>query len=133
MVEGPRGVRPHSCRSFSFVPVHQLPQRFVYNLSVSEPFHNNMAIRAQTEQTRIDFIRVDLELCFTLADVARTAIGMHHMDHAEQAISKAEKGYSDLLQMFSQTGAMTEEVRKELESKLTQLRGRLDELRQQMR
>jgi len=64
---------------------------------VGEPFHDNMAIRAKADQARIDFIKLDLDLCLTLADVADTAIGMHHLDHAERAISKAEKGFSDLL------------------------------------
>jgi len=98
---------------------------------VGEPFHDNMAIRAKADQARIDFIKLDLDLCLTLADVADTAIGMHHLDHAERAISKAEKGYSDLLQLFSHASGMTEDVQKELRSKFTHLRERLDELRHQ--
>ena len=92
-----------------------------------------MAIRARTDQARIDFINVDLDLCLTLAGVAETAISLHHLDHAEQSISRAEKGYSDLLHFYSEASGMPEDVQKELQSKFSQLRQRLDELRQQLR
>ena len=64
----------------------------------------------------------------TFATVAETAYPMGHREHAERTIANAEKGYSDMLQDFSQANGMTTEVEKELQSKFKQLRERLDGL-----
>jgi len=108
-------------------------EEIVYNLDVDDLFHESLRLRAETDQSRIDLIRADLRLCLTFADLADTAIDMNHQDHAVRTISKAEKGYSDMLHFFSQANGMTAEVEKELQSKFKQLRERLDELRQQLR
>ena len=91
-------------------------------------FHDNLRLRAEIEQARLDFISTDLGVCMTFATVAETAIRMGHREHAERTIAHAEKGYSDLLRYFSQAKRMTPEVEKELQSKFKQLRERLDAL-----
>ena len=91
-------------------------------------FDKWMTLRAEIEQSRIDFIRTDLELCLTFAAVAETAISMGHREHAERTTASAEKGYSDMLRLFSQAKRMTAEVEEELQSKFKHLRERLDRL-----
>ena len=67
-------------------------------------------------------------MCLTFATVAETAISMGHWEHAERTIASAEKGYSDMLRLFSQAKGLTAEVEWELQSKFRQLRERLDGL-----
>jgi hypothetical protein len=71
-----------------------------------------------------------LGVCLTFATVAETAYSMGHREHAERALGKAEKGYSDMLRYYTQAAGMTAEVEKELQSKFKQLRERLDGLQQ---
>ena len=91
-------------------------------------FHENLRLRDEIEQARLDFIRTDLGVCMTFATVAETAYSMGHREHAERTLASAEKGYSDMLRYFSQATGMTAEVEKELQSKFKQLRERLDGL-----
>ena len=67
---------------------------------MGDPFHEDRRIRAEIEQSRLDFIRTDLGVCLTLATVAETAYSMGHREHAERTIASAEKGYSDMLRYF---------------------------------
>jgi hypothetical protein len=95
---------------------------------VGDIFHDNLRLRALTEQSRVDFIRTDLGVCMTFATVAETAYSMGHREHAERTLASAEKGYSDMLRYFSQATGMTPEVERELWSRFRQLRERLDGL-----
>ena len=67
-------------------------------------------------------------VCLTFAKVAETAYSMGHRKHAERALAKAEKGYSDMQRYFSQATGMTAGAEKELQSKFRELRERLDGL-----
>ena len=91
--------------------------------------HEGLRLRALTEQTRIDFIRTDLDLCLTFAKVAETAIDMGNSEHAERSMSNAEKGYTDMLRFFSQATDISAGDRRELQSKFKRLRERLDGLK----
>jgi hypothetical protein len=93
---------------------------------VGEPVPRRL--QYEIEQSRLDLIRTDLDLCLTFAAVAETAISMGHREHAERTLASAEKGYSDMLRYFTQATGMTAEVEKELLSKFNQLRERLDGL-----
>jgi hypothetical protein len=95
---------------------------------VGDIFHDNLRLRALTEQSRVDFIRTDLGVCMTFATVAETAYSMGLREHAERTLASAEKGYSDMLRYFHKATGMTAEVEKELQSKFKQLRERLDGL-----
>ena len=88
----------------------------------------NQRLRAEIEQSRLDLIKTDLDLCLTFATVAETALSMGHREHSARAIASAEKGYSEMVRYFSQAKRMTPEVEKELQSKLQRLRERLDGL-----
>jgi hypothetical protein len=52
-------------------------------------------------RARLDLIRTDLNVCLTFAAVAETAISMGHREHAKRTIARTEKGYSDMLMVFS--------------------------------
>ncbi len=95
-------------------------------MSVRDLSDNNRSIRAEIEQSRIDFIRTDLGVCMTFATVAETASSMGQRARAERNIANAEKGYSDMLRYYTQATGMTPEVEMELWWKFRQLRERLD-------
>ena len=88
-----------------------------------------LRFRDKTEKARIDFIRTDLEALFTFASIVESAYTSGHREHAERTLAAAENGYSTLLRLFTQARGLTAEVERELESKLAQLRERLDGLR----
>jgi hypothetical protein len=99
-------------------------------VDVGDLIHENVRLRAETDQLRLDFIRTDLEVCLTFVKVAETAYSMGHREHANRTLASAEKGYSDMLRFFSHARGMTSEVEQELQSKFKQLRERLDGLQQ---
>jgi hypothetical protein len=94
------------------------------------PLDRWVTLRDDFEPARLDFVGTDLQVCLTLATVSETAYSMGHREHAERALAKAEKGYSDMLRYFSRARGMTAEVEKELWSKFKELRERLDWLQQ---
>lgn len=95
---------------------------------MSDPFHEYLRLRAETDQALLDFIRTDLGVCLTFATVVETAYSMGHREHAERTLASAEKGYSDMLRYFLRARGMTPEVEEELQSTLKRLRERLDGL-----
>ena len=95
---------------------------------MADLFSETRRLRAEIEQSRIDLIKTDLDVCLTFAKVAETAYSMGHREHAKRTIASAEKGYSDMLRYFSQAKGMTAEMERELWSRFRQLRERLDGL-----
>lgn len=91
-------------------------------------FQETLRLRSETDHALLDFIRTDLGVCLTFANVVETANSMGHRDHAERTLAAAEKGYSDMLRYFLRARGMTPEVEMELRSKFKQLRERLDGL-----
>ena len=89
---------------------------------MADPSDRWLKLREDTEQTRFDFIRTDLDLCLTFADVAETAYSMGHREHADQTIATAEKGFADMLQFFSKAEGLTAQQEQELQSKFQLLR-----------
>ena len=71
-----------------------------------------------------------MEVCLTFASVVEMEYRMGNREHAERTLAEAEKGYSDMLRLFSQVKERTAEVEEALQSKFRHLRERLDELRQ---
>jgi hypothetical protein len=96
---------------------------------VGSLFHQWLQLRDETEQARLDFIRTDLELCLTFASVVEMEYRMGNREHAERTLAEAEKGYSDMLRLFSQAKGLTVEVQEALQSKFRHLRERLDAVR----
>jgi hypothetical protein len=97
---------------------------------VGEPVPRRL--QDEINQSRLDLIRTDLDLCLTFAKVAETAISMGHREHGERTIASAEKGYSDMLRYFTQVAGMTAGVESELQSKFRRLRERLDGLQRKL-
>lgn len=91
---------------------------------------HQLRLRDETEQARLDFIRTDLGVCLTFATIAETEYRMGNRAHAERTLAVAEKGYSDMLRLFSRAEGLTAGVGKAFQSKFRHLRERLDGLRQ---
>lgn len=85
-----------------------------------------LQLRDESDQTRLDFIRTDLEVCQTLAATVEAEYNIGYREHAERTLAEVEKGYSTLLRLVSQEKRLTAEVEEEFQSKL--LRRRLDGL-----
>ena len=79
---------------------------------MGSPFDRRVTLRDDVEQVRLDLIRTDLDLCLTFATVAETAYSMGNRERAVRTIAAAEKGYSDMLRLFSQARNLTPEVAK---------------------
>jgi hypothetical protein len=86
-------------------------------------------LRDEIEQARLDFVRRDLDVILTLATIAESRYSMGNREQAERTLAKAEKGYSDMLRFLSLAKRLTPEVEGEFQSKIKQVRERLDRLR----
>jgi hypothetical protein len=84
-----------------------------------------------TERARYEFLTTDLEVCFTLAKLVAERIRLNDREVAKQALVKAERGY-DTIRRFL-TDVRNTEHRKEIETKLNQLRTSLDALEGQLK
>src|SRR5580704_6703456 len=87
--------------------------------------------RAGRNQSRVDFLRTDLSLCFTFADVAATRLKMGNQESARQAIADAEAGYQTLSRFLldpKHVRHLTDDEIRELTAELRRLRERLDGL-----
>jgi hypothetical protein len=87
-------------------------------------------LHAKSEQNRLDFLRTDLALCFTFADVVRTELGWGDRKAAERALTKAEEGYATIARFLPDVE--NAEHRKEMEGKLNDLRTKLDSVQRQL-
>jgi len=96
---------------------------------VKGPFPKLLDLQVETEEARLDFIRTDLGVCFTFADIVGTEYKMGNREHAERALAEAEKGYSALLRLIPQAKGLQRETQNELRTKLKQLRERPDRLK----
>jgi len=81
-------------------------------------------LRLATDQSRVDFLQTDLELCFTFADLAKTERGIGDLDAAHRLLEKAELGYVTMAGILPAVESAGQKI--EIQEKLTELRGRLD-------
>jgi hypothetical protein len=86
-------------------------------------------IRTKLEEERQRFLDADLEMCFTLADLAETRrrIGSHEL--ALMSLRDAEDGYTVVSRFLADpkhTAFMTLDRTQDLNAKLARLRKRLD-------
>ena len=84
-----------------------------------------------TERTRYEFLTTDLEVCFTFAKLVEAKIRLNDREAAERALVKAETGYETIRRFL--VDVRNSEYRKEIETKLNQLRTSLDNLRGQLK
>jgi hypothetical protein len=86
-------------------------------------------LAAQTDQRRIEFLRTDLDLCFTIASLAETEFDLGHTDAAEWSARNLEKDYATFRRFLSDpkhAKHITDEERRELTARLERLRAKLD-------
>ena len=81
-------------------------------------------LHAATEESRIDFLRMDLELCFTFADLAKTERKIGDRAAAERVLQKAEVGYATMTRMVADVENADQKYK--IEQRLIALRTRLD-------
>jgi hypothetical protein len=100
---------------------------------MSDPSEPAELLRARLDHNLRNFLRTDLSLCFTFADLAATMFIAGNPVSAQQAMADAEKGYQTLSRFLSDpkhirhlTGDEIQEFRAELQ----RLRERLDGLQQ---
>ena len=90
-------------------------------------------LQVESDRLRADFLRTDLELCFTFADVAEAKLKRGDHEGAEQALSDAKKGHEAVGRFLSDpkhAKNLTTEELSEFTGGLERLRKRLDEVRQ---
>jgi hypothetical protein len=88
------------------------------------------ALRAETEENRIDFLRTDLALCFTFIDLAKTEIETGDRDTAMRVCAKAEDGYATIARFVPEVN--NPEHRNHITQRLEELRAVLDLLQQRL-
>src|SRR5215467_6812082 len=96
-------------------------------------FKAGSQLRAESLKVSLDFIRTDLELLFTFADIAETGCILRHHEHAEQTLIRAEQGYANMLHLFSEMTGISPVVKAELAYKFRKLRERLDSLQNRLK
>ena len=77
---------------------------------------------AATQEALIDFLRTDLAMCVTFADLAETELGLDRQG-ALEAFKRAERGYEIIEQFVMRVQDTTK--RQEIEQKMNLLRSRL--------
>jgi hypothetical protein len=82
---------------------------------------------ARAESAQYEFLRADLALCHTFADLVKTEFEMGDYQGVQQAFSKAEAGYATISRLLLSLADAAH--RDEIEHELEKLRGRLDELK----
>lgn len=91
-------------------------------------------LKAESERSRIDFLRVELETCFGFAHVAEAEQARGEPEHAAKALADAEKGYAVMARFMSDpkhAKYISEEERAELTAGMERLRATLDKLAEQ--
>ena len=96
----------------------------------ASPQSETLRLQAEANRNRIDFLRTELEMSFTLAGVAEVEQERGE-SHATQALRDAETGYATLLRFMSDpkhSKHIIEQDRIELATGMERLRAKLDSL-----
>jgi len=59
-----------------------------YDWDVRDPFPKWSDLQEQTERVRLNFLKTELDVCFTLAAVVETEYRMGNWEHAERTLAK---------------------------------------------
>ena len=81
-------------------------------------------LHARSQRNRIDFLKTDLDICFTFADLLETEIRMGDHKAAQRLRSKAEVGYATIAYLL--LGVDEGSEKNEIQQRLDELRTRLD-------
>jgi hypothetical protein len=74
----------------------------------------------------MDFLKADLELCFTFADLVDTEVQMGDRDAAQRLREKTEHGYDTIAYLL--LGVDEGSEKDQIQQRLKDLRTRLDEI-----
>jgi hypothetical protein len=85
-------------------------------------------LHGQTEQNRLNFLRTDVELCFTLGGIVETEHTMGDPQHAARTLALFEKAHADLKRIFARRNHWEAQPAIEIRAKLSRLREMLDHL-----
>lgn len=92
---------------------------------------NQMAqLRAETQESRYQFLKMELLTSFTAIDFGNTALELGEREGAAREARSAEKGYATILRFLP--GVESLERRNEVEASLLLLRQSLDALRHKL-
>jgi len=92
-------------------------------------------LRAESNQNRINFLRNELSLCFTLASVAETERNSGNNEHAKASLADAEKGYATVQRFLSDpkhAKHINDQEHRELTKGMAEVRRKLDGLTSQL-
>ena len=87
-------------------------------------------LNADTERIRLDFLRADLALCFTFANLSRIELEMGDFEAARRALAKAETGQAAITRFLPHIA--DEKHRSEIAQGLNELRITLHSIRHQL-
>lgn len=87
-------------------------------------------LHAQTQESRYQFLKVELRTCFTAIDFGNTELEIGNREVAASEIQAAEKGYAAIRRFLP--GLDSEERRNEIEAALPRLRKVVDTLRNKL-
>jgi hypothetical protein len=93
-------------------------------------------LTAALNQNRIDFLRKELQTCFTLAGLAKTEQDLKDLEHAAMSLAHAEEAYATLVRFLSDSKHakhITERDRVELTAGMKRVRDQLDKLGNDLR
>lgn len=85
----------------------------------------------EAKRHRITFLRIELQICFTLTKLVETELDLGNRENAARSLENAERAYATLVHFMSDAkhvDHMAKEEREELRSGILQLRAQLDEL-----
>jgi len=85
-------------------------------------------LHGQTEQNRLNFLRTDVELCFTLGGIVEMEQSMGDPQHAARTLALIEKAHADLRRIFARRSHWEAQPTTEIRAKLSRLREMLDRL-----
>ena len=89
----------------------------------------NLSVEA--DQSRLDLLRTNLDLCFTFADLLITELGLQDREAAESLLARAEHGYATIEYFLPKV--CNDREHQALQQRLHQLRARLDSVAGQIR
>lgn len=81
-------------------------------------------LEAAADQSRVNFLEADLDLCFTFADVAKTRRETGDRIAAHSVLEMAETGYAAILRISAHVESP--DHKNHIERKLADLRAKLD-------
>jgi hypothetical protein len=81
-------------------------------------------LHTQAQRKRIEFLKTNLGLCFTFADLLDTELQMEDRDAAQRLREKAEHGHDTIAHLLLGVDEGSEKV--QIQQRLNELRARLD-------